>query len=212
MKEDTFEFKIRDELKMMAEFQDLQSALSKLTRVTRFKEEAAALHKSVSIEMIIDMIVYCSRGDMDLAIKSLRTSSKFVARCVKFYDSYYYACNLLLQIWKLGFITTRSLLDHEFRWILKPDVDEAEVEQTHEVLESVLVMMNEKELIQIAADVVYSAWSRLILITKINDTYESVLEKITKAMKERKIKDGEEEKNSKILILDVLFVSIQYHY
>ena len=52
MKEDTFEFKIRDELKMMAEFQDLQSALSKLTRVTRFKEEAAALHKSVSIEMV----------------------------------------------------------------------------------------------------------------------------------------------------------------
>ena len=73
-------------------------------------------------------------------------------------------------------------------------------------------MTNEKELIQIAADVVYSAWSRLILITKINDTYESVLEKITKAMKERKIKDGEEEKNSKILILDVLFVSIQYHH
>ena len=199
MKEDTFEFKIRDELKMMAEYTDLQSALSKLTRVTRFKEEAAALHKSVSIEMIIDMIVYCSRGDMDLAIKSLRTSSKFVARCVKFYDSNYYACNLLLQIWKLGFITTRSLLDHDFRWILKPDVDEAEVEQTHEVLESVLVMMNEKELIQIAADadVVYPAWSRLNLIMKINDIYESVVEKITKAMKERKIKDGEEEKTAK---------------
>ena len=140
MKEDTFEFKIRDELKMMAGYTDLQSALSKLTRVTRFKEEAAALHKSVSIEMIIDMIVYCSRGNMDLASKSLRTSSKFMARCVsvKFYDSYYYACNLLLQIWKLGFITTRSLLDHDFRWILKPDVDEAAIEQTHEVLESVL--------------------------------------------------------------------------
>ena len=30
-----------------------------------------------------------------------------------------------------------------------------------------------------------------------NDTYESVLENITKAMKERKIKDGEEEKTAK---------------
>ena len=58
-------------------------------------------------------------------------------------------------------------------------------------------MMNEKELIQIAADVVYPAWSRLNLIMKINDTYESVVEKITKAMKERKIKDGEEEKTAK---------------
>ena len=153
MSVDKFDFQIRDELKMLPEFKSLQSSwnwgfisIALSNNVNKVK---------ISIEMVIDMIVYCSKGDMDLAIKSLRTSKAFVDRCRQFLycpldgdwsDQIFLiaSCQLLVQIWTQCFITTKCILEY--------GVDEAKLETSfHEVLDEVTVMINEIELVQIAS-------------------------------------------------------------
>ena len=76
-----FNFKVRDELKKMPEFYDLHHNISN----AKLSTEAGSI---VTCDMMIDIITYCSKGDLDLAISGLRNSQQFVHRCKLFLRSF----------------------------------------------------------------------------------------------------------------------------
>ena len=76
-----FDFKVRDELKRMPEYDDLRHNISSVNVST----EAGSI---VTSDMMIDMITYCSKGDLDIAASGLRNSQQFVHRCKLFLRSF----------------------------------------------------------------------------------------------------------------------------
>ena len=108
--ENEFDFKIRDELHKMSEFKDLRS----LFLHAKITSEAGV---SVTGEMIIDMITYCSKGDLDVAIRGLVASKLFIDGCLEFLLPTSYqtrvtkSINLLFEIWRFGFVATKCLLE-----------------------------------------------------------------------------------------------------
>ena len=72
MNNNVFDFKIRDELKKMPEYKFLRKEYSFTPQILSDKG------RKVTLDMVIDMIVYSSRGDKELAIRGLRTSKDFV--------------------------------------------------------------------------------------------------------------------------------------
>ena len=75
--EKEFDFKIRDELHKMSGFKDLRS----LFLHAKITSEAGV---SVTGEMIMDMITYCSKRDLDVAIRGLVASKLFIDGCLEF--------------------------------------------------------------------------------------------------------------------------------
>merc|ERR1719342_313971 len=63
-----FDFKIRDKLKKMPEYKFLRKEYSCTSQILSDKG------RKVTLDMVIDMIVYSSRGDKELAIRGLRTN------------------------------------------------------------------------------------------------------------------------------------------
>ena len=111
MTDGEFNFKIRDELKKMAEFK----SLSKNWPWMMLKWLTTQL---VTVEMFIDMVTYSSRGDLDLAVKDLKASKQFIDRCLEFLglwwieERYVRRCyEWLFQIWRREFIKTKCVLD-----------------------------------------------------------------------------------------------------
>ena len=72
MTNNVFDFKICDELKKMPEYKFLRKEYSCTSQILSDKG------RKVTLDMVIDMIVYSSRGDKELAIRGLRTSKDFV--------------------------------------------------------------------------------------------------------------------------------------
>ena len=108
--EKDFDFKIRDELKKRSEYTILRTDLLRAGITTETGEH-------VTGEMIVDMVTFCSKGDLDLAILGLRESQQFVIRCLLFLRPLPYylrvikATKLLFEIWRAGFATTKCVLD-----------------------------------------------------------------------------------------------------
>ena len=96
MTDGVFDFKIREELRKMTEFEDLTKLWSCWTR----KEVP------VCMDRLIDIITYCSKGDLDLAIRGLRASEQFLARSAG-RGVYMEARDLLVEVWRSAFISTR---------------------------------------------------------------------------------------------------------
>ena len=72
MTNNVFDFKIRDELKKMPKYKFLRKEYSFTSQILSDKG------RKVTLDMVIDMIVYSSKGDKELAIRRLRTSKDFV--------------------------------------------------------------------------------------------------------------------------------------
>ena len=108
-----FDFNIRDELKRMPEFSCLRAGASWVDSC-----------KTVTGDMMVDMITYCARGDLDLAIRGLRLSKQFADACVTTLQleddgshGHYILMDtfsLLFEIWRLAFITTKCVLDYDW--------------------------------------------------------------------------------------------------
>ena len=96
MTDGVFDFKIREELRKMTEFKDLTIRWSLWTRKD----------VPVTLDMLIDIITYYSKGDLDLAIRGLRSSEQFLARSAG-RDVYTEARDLLVEVWRSAFISTR---------------------------------------------------------------------------------------------------------
>merc|ERR1712126_348133 len=79
--EKDFDFKVREELKKRFEYKILRSNLLDAMHETETGEE-------VTGDMLIDMITFCSKGDLDLAIRGLQESERMVSRCWFFLRSY----------------------------------------------------------------------------------------------------------------------------
>ena len=109
-----FDFKTRDQLKKMKEYRDISSDLrdAKLT---------SANGTTVTGAIIIDLITYISKGDLDLAIRGLRASKVLIDRCFGFLWAQYNSVSLamshklLFEILRLEFISTKCVLDWDFR-------------------------------------------------------------------------------------------------
>ena len=134
--EKDFDFKIRDELKKRFEYKILRSDLTDMKIHTETGDP-------VTGEMLIDMVAYCSQGDMDIAIRGLQASRQLISRCcfpfLRSYNRYLRlarANRLLFEIWRLGFIKTKYLLD----W--NEHVSEQQL-PTHRLLEQQIATMNE---------------------------------------------------------------------
>ena len=122
-----FNFQIRDELKKMTEFKSVSKTWP-LWLITEKKE-------TVTVEMFIDMIVYNSEGDMELARKGLMASKQYLDS-LNYLDFYYYeACNLLFEIWRNGFMSSKCVLD----WHDDDDDDDDEKDPYYEEVERVVV-------------------------------------------------------------------------
>ena len=89
MLEVEFDFKVRDELKKMTEFKSL-SKMWPSSLITEKEEQ-------VTVDMFIDMIVYNSKGDRDLAIMGLRSSNQYLDTLDHLPTYYREACQLLLR-------------------------------------------------------------------------------------------------------------------
>lgn len=61
-----FDFKVRDELKRMPEYDDLSHIITN----AKLSTESGSI---VTSDMMIDMITYCSKGDLDIAASGLTT-------------------------------------------------------------------------------------------------------------------------------------------
>ena len=175
---------MRDELKKMQEFKDLDADFSTISCPFSELEKLKALGK-VPMDVIIDIIIYCSKGDKDLAIRSLRTSKQFVDRCLNFLQGsdfpHFYAYDLFVQIWLMGFIATECVLEY--------DSNKARmVPPTHEVLEDVLVMLNETELLYIAAEVTHSTSLKLAWIETMTNQFRE--KKLVFNKEFKKLKDN----------------------
>ena len=124
MTDRVFDFKIREELRKMTEFEDLTKLWSCWTR----KEVP------VCMDRLIDIITYCSKGDLDLAIRGLRSSLRLLARGggIGVFEE---ARDLLVEVWRLAFISTRCVLDWD-------DEDAKREAPSHEVLEGNVADIN----------------------------------------------------------------------
>ena len=138
--ENEFDFKIRDELHKMSEFKDLRS----LFLQAKITSEAGV---SVTGEMIIDMITYCSKGDLDVAIRGLVASKLFIDGCLEFLLPTSYqtrvtkSINLLFEIWRFGFVATKCLLEVDCLMERK-DFEESYI-PSHSILEEEVASMIE---------------------------------------------------------------------
>ena len=95
--------------------------------------------RKVTLDMVIDMIVYSSRGDKELAIRGLKTSKDFVERCLNFLQHHshfprHYSFKILIEIWTTGFLATKIF--HELEWDVLDSIP-------HIILERVLDEMEE---------------------------------------------------------------------
>ena len=73
MAKSDFDFKIRDELKQMPEY--------KFFKKDFFDVSCSENGENVTLDMAIDMIVYSSKGDKNLAIRDLLASKDFAENC-----------------------------------------------------------------------------------------------------------------------------------
>ena len=132
--EKDFDFKVREELKKRFEYKILRSNLLDAMHETETGEK-------VTGDMLIDMITFCSKGDLDLAIRGLQESERMVSRCWFFLRSYNNhfrigrATELLIEIWRLGFIKSKCVLD----W--NENLGEQHL-PSHRVLEQQIATMN----------------------------------------------------------------------
>ena len=128
-----FDFKIRDKLKKMPEYKFLRKEYSFTPQILSDKG------RKVTLDMVIDMIVYSSRGDKELAIRGLRTSKDFVERCSDFLQHHshfprHYSFKILIEIWTTGFLATKIF--HGLEWDVLDSIP-------HIILERVLDEMEE---------------------------------------------------------------------
>ena len=134
-----FDFKVRDELKRMPEYDDLRHNISSVNVST----EAGSI---VTSDMMIDMITYCSKGDLDIAVSGLRNSQQFVHRCKLFLRSFSSPCQMfnatkmVFEIWRLGFINTKCVLD--WNWHLGEHLL-----PSHRILEQEIASMDAMEVL-----------------------------------------------------------------
>ena len=86
------------------------------------------------MDRLIDIITYCSKGDLDLAIRGLRSSLRLLARGggIGVFEE---ARDLLVEVWRLAFISTRCVLDWD-------DEDAKREAPSHEVLEGIVDGIN----------------------------------------------------------------------
>ena len=106
-----FDFKMRDKLKKMFEYWIFRRNLSHAMITTE-------TGVTVTAQMLVDMITFCSQGDLNLAIRGLQASRQLVTRVVSPFLRQYICCiryakgiKLLFEIWRLGFIRTKCVLD-----------------------------------------------------------------------------------------------------
>ena len=131
MAKSDFDFKIRDELKQMPEY--------KFFKKDFFDVSCSENGENVTLDMAIDMIVYSSKGDKNLAIRDLLASKDFAENCTDFLDDHV-NCALLLsyqlltEIWSQGFLSSMLVLD--WGW------DEEMFQTSQRVLEG---LMNEMD-------------------------------------------------------------------
>ena len=133
-----FDFKLREELRKMSELRVLRNDYFGSAIVRSQKG------KVVTMDMVLDMIVYSSKGDKDLAVRGLRRSKEFVERCRIFlddhedeildFDSRHQTYQLLIEIWTLCFQAAKMVLD--WKW------DGALYQVPHRVLEGILNEMD----------------------------------------------------------------------
>ena len=132
-----FDFKLREELRKMSGLRFLRNDYFGSAIVRSQKG------KVVTMDMVLDMIVYSSKGDKDLAVRGLRRSKEFVERCRIFlddledeildFDSRHQTYQLLIEIWTLCFQGTKLDLDFQVPF---------EYQIPHRVLEGVLNEMD----------------------------------------------------------------------
>ena len=167
-----FNFKVRDELKKMPEFYDLHHNISN----AKLSTEAGSI---VTCDMMIDIITYCSKGDLDLAISGLRNSQQFVHRCKLFLRSFSLSCRtvrairLLFEIWKHGFITTKCVLD--WNWHLGE-----QLLPSHRILEQEIASMDAMEAIN------HPIGAKLLWILNSTDQFQERSSVINEVWKKRK--------------------------
>ena len=136
--EKEFDFKIRDELHKMSGFKDLRS----LFLHAKITSEAGV---SVTGEMIMDMITYCSKRDLDVAIRGLVASKLFIDGCLEFLlpTSYHSrvtkSIKLLFEIWRFGFVATKCWLEFD-RLMEREDFEESYI-PSHSILEEEVASM-----------------------------------------------------------------------
>ena len=115
MSTESFDFKIREKL------EEISADLIHLHSTRLFDNLVMNKNwqsKPVTRLMFFDMITYTSMGDQDLAIDGLRVSEEMLDDIDDLLWVYDYSTRmkiilpLLFQIWRLGFITTKRLLDH----------------------------------------------------------------------------------------------------
>ena len=101
MADGQFDFKIREELKKMTEYKNMTN------RWTWWLRKDVP----VTVDMFIDMITYSSKGDLDTAARGLRASEQFLERCWELSITNDIGRELMLEVWRASFITTRCVLD-----------------------------------------------------------------------------------------------------
>jgi len=118
-----FRIEIRDELKRLCE--EERTDLFHVRNVY-YSIRNSDLQKLDVFQILIDLITYCSMGNLDEAIKSLHLSDQFLDACSTFVWipatvwRNGIAVKLLLEIWKLHFIDTKYHLDFGHGVIDKP--------------------------------------------------------------------------------------------
>ena len=116
---DTFDFKIRDKLRETCEDKSNIVHLSNNRLFDNLKLDKDWKSERVTTLMFLDMIAFTSMGDQDMAIEGLHASEEFLDEVqvmlamVNYNTRMKTILPLLIQIWRLGFITTKHLLDHE---------------------------------------------------------------------------------------------------
>ena len=110
-KDQEFRFEIRDELKRLCEEERVD--LFHVRSVNFSSLRNSDLKKLDVFQILIDIITYCSMGNINEAIESLHLSDKFLEACNTFVwipATVWLngiSAKLLLEIWKLHFIDTK---------------------------------------------------------------------------------------------------------
>ena len=149
-----YNYDIKDDLKSRSEYFYLETKFRKVETSGIARNEIISVN-SVTVDMILDIIVFYSKGSRVKATKFLKLTQQLVDRCITFLEPSFpsnefrrafWAKNIVVQIWSYGFILKRCLCELGF-FYAKFEIP-AEV-----VIQNLLVKMNEEDLLKIAGHV-----------------------------------------------------------